>query len=138
MQLEKPHLFIVSSSPTRDLVQSFRAQIPSFNNQRNSSANIRLIHSHYTFYTTSCFRLKTITPRSLSNMIRPRDLVSWLDWCPVCQRYVTFYTWRCYYSHRSSFHCRHCGEDVSICVCERRRRRARRRRSGRFRIQVYS
>ncbi|KAL2130923.1 hypothetical protein VTI74DRAFT_5748 [Chaetomium olivicolor] len=71
-------------------------------------------------------------PRSLS----PRQWVYWRDWCPLCQRYVTFYTWRCRYSHRYAYLCRLCGNDVAECCCEQRRRR-RYRRSGKFRIQGY-
>ncbi len=69
-------------------------------------------------------------------MILPSDWIEWRDWCPICQRYVTFYTWRCLYTHRHAYHCRRCGRDAPLCSCDSRRRSSRRYPSGRFRIQT--
>jgi hypothetical protein len=81
-------------------------------------------------------------------ILAPSDWIEWRDWCPICQRHVTFYTWRCLYTHRHAYHCRRCGRDAPLCVCERRRsgsssryyysypRRRRSESDRRFRIQT--
>ena len=55
--------------------------------------------------------------------------ISYRDFCPLCNRTVTLYTWRCFYSHRHAHLnlCRKCGQnrDGGRCCCalgsERRR-----------------